>query len=149
VKKRAPKVLSRPQQAYGQGKTTKEVAADLEARYKIIETFWDMEEDTFVEILEDKFSDVIEEVMKLGGQTGKIGFTSKETDKIEDKFRRALSSRRFDGVIPGVPTTAAQRGVSHLLKQPYARRPPRPSFIDTGMYQRSFRAWVEDVEEDL
>jgi hypothetical protein len=71
----------------------------------------------------------------------------KETDKIEAKFRQNLSSRKYDGVIPGVPTTAAQRGISHLQQRPYAKRSSRPSFVDTGMYQRSFRAWVEDVED--
>jgi hypothetical protein len=148
VKRRRPKVMSPAQEAYGQGKTTKEVAADLEARYSIVETFWEMEEDTFIEVLEDAFADNIEEVMQMGQIPKTGGISDKETDKIEKKFMQSLQSRRFDGVIPGVPTTAAQRGVSHLYKQPYARRAPRPSFINTGMYQRSFRVWVEDLDEE-
>jgi hypothetical protein len=38
---------------------------------------------------------------------------------------------------------AALHGVSHRFKHPYARRARRPSFIDTGLYQNSFAAWVD------
>ncbi len=147
TKSKKPRVLTRSQEGYGQGKTTLEVAADLEAKYKIVETFWEMEEDDFVEMLEDAFADTIEEVMTVE-KVSKKGVSIKETDKIEAKFRQNLANRRYDGVISGVPTTASQRGVSHLRQHPYAKRAPRPSFIDTGMYQRSFRVWVEDIDDD-
>jgi hypothetical protein len=140
--------MSRAQQAYGQGKTTSEVAADLEARYKIVETFWEMEEDNFVEVIEEAFADDIEDVMQMGQVPKTGGISDRETDKIEKKFMQNLQSHKYDGVISGVPTTAAQRGVSHLYQKPYAKRAPRPSFIDTGMYQRSFRAWVEELDEE-
>jgi hypothetical protein len=147
VKSKRPKVLSRPQQAYGQGKTTAEVAAELEAKYKIVETFWELEEDNFVEMIEDAFVEDIENVMQMSEVKKATGVSVKETDKIEAKFKQNLSSRRYDGMISGVPTLAAQKGVSHLRQHPYAKRGSRPSFIDTGMYQRSFRAWIEDVED--
>lgn len=147
VKKAAPKRPTRAQMAYGQGKTTAEVAAELEAKYSIVETFVELEEDNITELLEDAYGEHLEAIMSMESVPKEI-VTSKQTDKIEANFRKALSSRRFDGVISGVPTTAAQRGVSHLRQHPYAKRPPRPSFIDTGMYQRSFRAWVEDTEEE-
>jgi hypothetical protein len=146
VKKKAAKVISRSQASYGHGKTTSEVAKELEDKYKIVETFYNMEEDNIVELLTEAYGDKIEEVM-AGQEVPKERISSKETDKIEAKFRRALSSQRFDGVINGVPTLAAQRGVSHLRQHPYAKRGPRPSFIDTGMYQRSFTAWIEDTED--
>lgn len=147
AKSRRPRVLSRSQQNYGQGKTTLEVANELESRYHIVETFWEMVEDEFVDQLEESFADDIEEVIAMGG-TSRTGISDRDTDRLEAKFRQYLQSRKFDGVIPGVPTTAALRGVSHLRQHPYAKRPPRPSFIDTGMYQRSFRVWVEDIDED-
>jgi hypothetical protein len=147
VKRRAPKVMTRSQQVYGEGKTTVEVANELESKYHIVETFWEIEQDKFVEVLEDAFAEDIEEVMQMDRIPKAGGISDKETDKIEAKFRSSLSNQRFDGVISGVPTLAAQRGVSHLRQHPYARRGPRPSFIDTGMYMRSFRAWVEDVED--
>jgi hypothetical protein len=135
--------MTRSQAAYGEGKTTSEVAKELEAKYGIVDMFYSMEEDTIVNLLEDVFGQELENVLLMQEHSKEV-VTTKETNKIEEKFRRALSSRKFDGVISGVPTTAAQRGVSHLYKKPYARRAERPSFIDTGMYQRSFRAWIEE-----
>jgi protein-disulfide isomerase-like protein with CxxC motif len=54
-----------------------------------------------------------------------------ETDKIEQRFKQDLSRRKFDGVIYGVPTKAAQRE-------------SRQSFIKTGRYRNSFKAWMEE-----
>jgi hypothetical protein len=142
--------VSRPSKGgktpYGQGKTTQEVAKELEDRYKIVEAFWEMEQDIFTESLEDAFAEDLEEIMTMKTPSRK-GFSFKGTDVIEARFRRNLTSRRYDGVIPGVPTLAAQRGVSHLEQKPYAKRGSRPSFIDTGRYRQSFRAWVEDWED--
>jgi hypothetical protein len=148
LKSRQPKTPTRTHTAYGAGKTTGQVAKDLEERYKIVEEFWKFEEDNFVELLEETFAEDLEEVMQKKLTKRTRGISVKETDLIEQKFRQNLSSRRYDGVISGVPTLAAQRGVSHMRAQPYSRKnPPRASFIDTGMYQRSFRAWVENVED--
>jgi hypothetical protein len=147
TKRGKPRELSPSQESYGQGKTTGEVAEELEEKYHIVETFWAQEEDNFVELIEEAFADDIEDIMQMAHVPKRRGISDKETDKIEAKFRQNLSQRRYDGVISGVPTIAAQRGVSHLRQHPYAKRGPRPSFIDTGMYQRSFRAWVEDIED--
>jgi hypothetical protein len=39
---------------------------------------------------------------------------------------------------------AATAGVNHRKKKPYAKaNPARPAFVDTGLYQSAFRAWVE------
>ncbi len=143
VKKRRPKVMSKPQEAYGEGKSAREVAKELEDKYKIVETFYDMEEDFIVSLIEDVMADEIEEIMTMGVPSKK-GISSSDTDKIEKKFRQSLTSQAYDGVIPGVPTLASQRGVSHLRQHPYAGRGSRPSFVDTGLYMRSFKAWVED-----
>jgi len=143
VKKRRPKVMSAAQQAYGQGKTTHQVSEELETRYGILEYFFRANEDFIVGIIEEAMYEDIETIM---GQkvppTG--GISVEETDKIEARFRRALSNKEFDNRLRGVPTKTAQAGVSHLYKHPYVKRPPRPSFIDTGLYQKTFRAWVEE-----
>jgi hypothetical protein len=138
--------MSRAQHSYGQGKTTVEVAAEIEARFHVVETFWDLEENGIVEMLEDALADDIEDVMAMS-KVSRKGISVKETDKIESRFRQNLTARKYDGVISGVPTKASLRGVSHLRQNPYAARNSRPSFLDTGMYSRSFRAWVEDVDD--
>lgn len=66
------------------------------------------------------------------------------TSKIEDRFKQMLSTRELDSLgFPGIPTAAAQRGVNHRFKHPYKKRAARPSFIDTGTFQASAKAWVE------
>jgi hypothetical protein len=138
--------LTSSQKSYGKGKTTLEVAKELEDKYHIVETFWELEQDNFTERLEEVFAEDIEEVMTMQKPSHK-GISVKGTDVIEARFRSNLATHRYDGIISGVPTLAAQRGVSHLEQRPYAKRGPRPSFIDTAMYQRSFKAWVEDIDE--
>jgi hypothetical protein len=142
VKKRVAKRPSPAQLAYGATKTTEQVAADLEKKYGLIETFYGLEEDSLIiPLLEDAFGDAL--ASEMSGKPVVDIITSKETDKIENRFRRNLSTRRYDGVIRGVPTLSAQRGVSHLRQKPSASRGPRPSFVDTGLYMRSFKTWVE------
>jgi|SRR5215469_8277481 len=132
---------------YGAGKTTQDVANELEVQYKIVETFVDMEEDFIIEIMETSLAEDVEKIVASLGAISEHGISTADTDRIEQRFREALTQRRFDGVIPGVPTLSAMRGVSHLLPQPYSRRnPSRPSFVNTGLYRSAFRAWVEDLE---
>lgn len=144
VRKRRPKLLSRPQQTYGQGKTTGQIAAELERRYNIVDTFYAIEEDYIIDLIEEQALMDIDAVMTMEEPSRK-GMSFSETDKIERKFRDNLAKRRYDGIIQGVPTLASLRGVSHLKKRPYAKsNASRPSFVDTGLYASSFRAWMEE-----
>ena len=138
IKKRRP-VMSRPQQEYGMGKTVGMVAEELEKKYGIVEAFYGMEQDFVV----DNFETAMSNSMAQGMMGGSWDYTWDPTP-LEGKFRRALSGRKFDGVLRGVPTRAAQMGVSHLRADVYRKgAAARPSFIDTGLYQRSFKAWME------
>jgi hypothetical protein len=139
VKKRRPRALSPTQQAYGQGKTVGQVAEELEKKYGITEKFYELEENYIVDNFEESFANTT--AIGIMGGSWDVAW---DPIKLEGRFRRSLSSRRFDGLIPGVPTKAAQRGVSHLRQNPYAARGSRPSFIDTSLYQRSFKAWLEN-----
>lgn len=145
VKKRGGRRLSPVQQAYGQGKSVGQVALELERKYKIVETFYYIEEDNLIiPMLAEGYRDALEMEMKTQGTTGtfKILRTG-DSNKLETRFRRNLSGRRYDGIIPNVPTRTAQRGISHLRRNPAASQGSRPSFIDTGLYQRSFKVWEE------
>jgi hypothetical protein len=137
--KRLARRPSPAQLAYGQGKTTGEVATDLEKKYGIVEKFFTLEENFIVDAFENSYLNA----MELGMLSGSWGVAWDPSITLEPKFKRSLSSRRFDGLIPGVPTLSAQKGVSHLRKDPYGQRGSRPSFIDTSLYQRSFKAWTE------
>jgi hypothetical protein len=139
IKKRRPKKLSQPQEAYGQGKTSGQVATELESKYHLVETFYTFEEDEIVKDFQGAYANALD--LGMWGQSWEPVWDP--SIKYEGRFRRALSQRKFDGLIHGVPTQAALRGVSHLRQDPYAGKTSRPSFIDTSLYQRSFKAWTE------
>jgi hypothetical protein len=127
------------------GTTTGDVAGWLEDRYHLMEVFL---EDTggiaaIAKAFEESAQQAIENIQL--GSTAQISLTAQAETDIETEFRHYLSQQRFDGVIPGVPTQAAFRGVNHRLARPYAQdNPERASFIDTGLYQSSFKVWTEE-----
>jgi hypothetical protein len=141
-RRRGQKKLSRSQQVYGAGKSTAQVAQELEARYGIVATFAEMEQDTIANILSEY---VAEEVVHyVDGSTPTPTVPDQALKRIERKFQLNLSQRKYDGRISGVPTWAARRGYQHQFARPYSKsHGPRPSFVDTGMYQMTFRVWVE------
>jgi hypothetical protein len=138
-KKRRPKRLSQLQADYGKGKTTGDVATELENKYGIMEAFYNMEEDFIVDGFEDKMAKGL-----ASGMSGGSFDYDWDASQLETKFRHAITARKFDGVLKNVPTRAAQKGVSHLRVDPYRQgAAPRPSFMNTSLYMRSFKAWTE------
>lgn len=123
----------------GEGKTTGEVAEILEGKYHIMETFSEMHEEGIADALADSMAGALENIM--AGAPADVNPFGEGESKIEATFKTFLDMRELDGAIDGVPTRAAMRGVNHRLK--IKKGEPRPSFIDTGLYQSSFKAWVE------
>ena len=122
--------------------TTGDVAEILESSYHVMEHFWNIHQADVVAALEGSLQGAIDSLI-MGAPLSASVFGSAESE-IEDRFKRMLSERELDVLgFPGIPTTAALRGVSHRHKRSRARRPARPSFVDTGLYQASFKAWVE------
>lgn len=131
--------------------TTGDVAQILEARYGIMGMFYLLRGDDIQHAIEELFKDRLE-ALQLGQPPGQF---PAHLDDVEQSFRNFLDTRQMDGRAPGVPTQASLNGVNHRLKHPYRRyiyrrgrrtnrrAPSRPSFIDTGLYQASFRAWIE------
>jgi hypothetical protein len=142
VKKMKPKVMSHEQEVYGMGKTTVDVAEELEAKYGIVQKFYEMDgSDMLDDIIHDATEVAIESI--LSGKPAIINLPKVKLKEVEEKFRYNLSNRKYDGVIGGVPTKASLLGISHLRQDPYAAKDSRPSFVDTGMYKESFRVKVE------
>jgi hypothetical protein len=121
------------------GVTTGDVAEWLEAKYGVMAAYLVIREREIGGAVENSLLGAMETVM-MGGPKGAPLATA--TSEMEHLFKDALSMRMFDGRLSGVPTAASLRGVSHRFKRAYVRRAPRPSFIDTGLYQSSFRVWV-------
>lgn len=125
------------------GQTTGDVAEILEDKYGVMATFFALRGNEIAGALEEGLKAQIENVV-LGAPISPAPFRG-ACDDIEALFRGMLDARAFDGVIPGVPTEAALKGVDHRKKRPYLKaNPARPSFRDTGLYQANFAVWVEE-----
>ena len=145
--RRAPKASKHPRphksQAAKYGNmTTGDVAEILEAKYHVMEIYWSLHEAQIAADLEESLSGALETIL-MGGPAQAHGFEG-ALSKIEDGFKQMLSQRELDGLgYPGIPTKAAQAGVSSRFKSGYTKnRTPRPSFVDTSLYMSSFRAWA-------
>lgn len=149
------------------GETTGDVAAILEDKYHVMEVFYeDLGADLIMKALENSAAGAIESLL-MGAASGPFADFSHVADaslrtrlesantpsltisaraegEIEAAFRIFLDQREMDGVVPGVATAAAKKGVNHRFKHPYAKaNKERPSFVDTGTYQAAFKAWVD------
>lgn len=139
----------------GGATTTGEVAQILEDRYHVMETFYDSRKDKIAEWLSEGVAKAIEDLVDFGIKGDP---TFRVMQKIEAEFRAFLTANEmthlFGQLTPaeaqyfidktGGFTKAGAAGINHRLKHPYAsKNEARPAFIDTGLYQASFRAWVE------
>jgi hypothetical protein len=120
--------------------TTGDVAGWLEDEYHVMEVFFNQHSTDVSSALETSVRGALENVM-LGGPAGDP--FAGAGGAIEHAFRQFIDLKEMDALgYPGVPTVASLQGVSHRFKD---RRgvPGRPSFVDTGLYETSFRAWVD------
>lgn len=122
-------------------KTTGDVADILEAKYNVMRVFFELHDADIAKTFEDALKGQLENVL-LGAPSQPNPYGTAESD-IQSMFKRFISAREIERIgVPGVPTQAAKDGVNHRLKSGHGRR--RPSFRDTGLYQSSFRAWIEE-----
>lgn len=125
--------------AGGGATTTGDVAEILEAKYHIMDIFAIEREQKLGEWIADALSDQIKDIA-AGAPVPNNPFQDAE-EKIRASFQKFLSDEEMGKIHPEVPTQAALEGRTKRRKN--QKGPRRPSFIDTGLYQQSFRAWVE------
>lgn len=123
--------------------TTGDVAEILEAEYHIMQIFFEVHHAQIEEVLLESIGDEATNV-GMGKAPGSNAFAYAE-GRIAEMFRDFITTREIEKLgYPGVPTKAAIDGVNHRLAHPDAKgNPRRPSFVDTGLYVASFRAWME------
>lgn len=122
------------------GMTTGRLARILEDKYHIMESFWKMHEVNILNYMHSAMEGSLKNIMAGAPPAGNPLMQAESA--IESRFKQFLSLNEIEGMgIAGVPTFAAMRGVNHRLK--LKRGPPRPSFIDTGLYESSFKAWFD------
>jgi hypothetical protein len=123
--------------------TTGDVAEILEAKYHPFEIFWQLKQKKIVKELENGLAGQLESIL-MGAPLTVQPFDG-ACSKIEGMFKDFLTNREMERLgFPGVPTQAALDGVNKRLLHPYSKdNPRRPSFINTGQYQASAKAWVD------
>lgn len=127
----------------GGGISTFRVAEILERKYGVMGRFVELHGQMIADELANAYEGALESISM--GAPVTLDAAGSATQQIEDQFKQMLSNKELDGMgVPGVPTQAALLGHSKRFKQPYKNRAPRPSFIDTGLYQGAFKAWVDD-----
>lgn len=128
-------------------KTTGDVAEILEEKYHIMEAFFDaLGADMIAKSLEQSVEDAIADIQN-GAPAKGLQITLQAEQEMETAFRIFIDQQEMDGTgtsgLP-IPTRAARHGVNHRLLHPYAKgNPARPSFRDTGLYEASFKAWID------
>lgn len=116
--------------------TTGEVAEFLEQKYHVIETFYELHKQQISDELGSAVAERIESLLQ-----GNPGTSSDlAVDGIDEMFRKYLDAGEWEAV-SGQMVMAARTGVSHRKKKK-KREGARPAFIDTGLYQASFRSWL-------
>jgi hypothetical protein len=118
--------------------TTGDVATWLENKYGVMAFFVEKHQEDIADAMADAVAGAFE-TLQMGGPPSSDLYGS-GTNAIEALFKNFLTMREMDGQ-PGVPTLAALKGRSKRFAG--GRGPVRPSFIDTGLYQDSFKAWVD------
>lgn len=127
------------------GKTTFEVAQDLEERYEIFTHFWNMHKEEIVQEAGTELAYQLINHLKYKAPLSGEHFLE-GTEKI---FHIFLETEEMAGLtINGneVPTWAARMGVDSRLKDKYTGI-RRPSFIDGGLFKGSFIAWIDNNAE--
>lgn len=121
--------------------TTGDVADILEAKYHVMEIFFEEHQQEIADLLAAAMAGSLENL--LLGAAMSTNVLADAQDKIKVLFDQFITSKAMDGLgIPGVPTAASLKGTDHR-KADKKGTPGRPSFVDTGEYVNSFLVWVD------
>jgi hypothetical protein len=129
--------------------TTGSVAEDLEVRYHIMAIFFAWKQNKIADSMAETMAHALESVLMGGPVQEKPSSLLGSTESmIDTEFKQFLSSQEAEVVltsfgIDGVPTKAALDGINHRFKNPITGI-RRPSFIDTGLYQATFKSWFDE-----
>lgn len=128
--------------------TTYEVAKKLEKKYQVMGIFVEKEMNNIQQVVVDAVLGEIDN-MKMGKPKTTLG--NRTLGGIEELFRDFLDADEWQN-ITGKTIMAARMGITSRKKMTIERLlvngfmggdEPRPAFIDTGLYQATFRAWID------
>lgn len=119
--------------------STGDVAGYLENKYHVMETFFSFYEQRIGDALAESIAGEMENLMM--GAPPSPEPLAEGTSKIESMFKMFISTGEVERVgITGVPTQASLNRKAGKGR-PYGTR-GLTSFIDSGLYEASFKSWV-------
>lgn len=121
--------------------TTGSVAEILEGKYKIMQTFFDRYGEDIARLMSDDLAAGLENT--LAGLPLPDDPFAESMSRVHHLFSAFLYNKEMDG-LKGIPTQRALKGISKRFKKKKGPK-NRPSFIDTGDFENSMRAWVSGV----
>lgn len=116
--------------------TTSQVAEFLEKRYHVMEVFFELYKPKIADELCASIAERIESLMQGNPHMQRI--EDAPLSEIEKMFQQYLDRDEWQRTT-GQTILAAKRGISHRKKMK-RRKGPRSAFIDTGTFQKWFRA---------
>lgn len=123
------------------GKSVYDVAVINEGKYGIMQFFADVHGQEIAHELSEAIVGSFESMLQ--GKPPSPDLYAQASPQIELMFQNFLDRKEMDNKVPGVPTAASLSGISLRFKSKKNKSGTRPSFIDTGLYENSFRAWCD------
>lgn len=117
--------------------TTWEVAEILEKKFHVMEVFYESNAQKIADQLADGMAKQLR-TLKAGAPRPRAVLPA-TMEKIGSDFKRFLDAGEWES-ITGQSIAAAKAGGSLRFKK---KKKARPAFIDTGLYQNNFRAFVK------
>ena len=122
------------------GEDTSTVAEFLEAKYHVMEVFYERHQALVADALAEHYRGKLESLLLGAPRTEPGG--PQFLDKVATAFNRFIDNREMDGMT-GIPTKASLAGRTSRFKRGVQKGGPRPSFRDTGNFEGSMRSWLE------
>lgn len=119
--------------------TTGDVAGYLEDRFHIMRFFLEDNEKFIEDTLVNEVAGAIESIAQ-GKRVPRLDLTP-ATGKIEARFREFLDAGELQRLLPKSQKVSDATLKTSTRKKSGKVDKPRQAFIDSGLYQASFRAW--------
>lgn len=142
---------------FGDEKTTYDIGMILEKKYKFFTNFYKFHEKNIKEDIEKGVQEALEVLIVTKKSNSGIGGLKNIDQKITDRLHKFVTNREIETMgIKGVPTEAALLGltlrtksgkvidkVTKGMKYKEIIGDRRPSFIYSGVFEKSLIAWIE------
>lgn len=124
------------------GTSTGDVATFLEDKFGIMQKFADMNEGFIAKAIENGLAGELEDMMM--GKPAGDPFLSAMAET-EDKFREYITLEEH-GIVTKQRLMGTEKVGARFKKQYRKAKGSKTTFVESGNYRKSFKAWIDDGE---